>query len=73
MGLQARLQEIISSNTESEDTDGCLEAPWMVDGAAVPSNASQLLPKMVFCKLSLSKFRSSVLSAFYLCTLFIIE
>lgn len=49
MELQARLQEIIISNIKSEVINGCLEAPWMVDGAGVPSNASQLLPKMVFC------------------------
>ncbi|XP_078171087.1 inositol hexakisphosphate and diphosphoinositol-pentakisphosphate kinase VIP2-like [Carex rostrata] len=43
---KARLQEIIISNIKSEVINGCLEAPWMVDGAGVPSNASQLLPKM---------------------------
>ncbi|KAJ1698381.1 hypothetical protein LUZ63_006893 [Rhynchospora breviuscula] len=43
---KARLQEIIISKAKLEDSNGCLEAPWMVDGAGVPSNASELLPKM---------------------------
>jgi inositol hexakisphosphate/diphosphoinositol-pentakisphosphate kinase len=47
--FQARLHEIIISNTKEKDTGGSAEFPWMVDGAGLPVNASQLLPKMVKC------------------------
>ncbi|RLN40623.1 inositol hexakisphosphate and diphosphoinositol-pentakisphosphate kinase 2-like isoform X2 [Panicum miliaceum] len=43
---KARLHEIIISNTKAKDTEGSAEFPWMVDGAGLPANASQLLPKM---------------------------
>ncbi|XP_025791385.1 inositol hexakisphosphate and diphosphoinositol-pentakisphosphate kinase VIP2-like isoform X3 [Panicum hallii] len=43
---KARLHEIIISNTKAQDTEGSAEFPWMVDGAGLPVNASQLLPKM---------------------------
>ncbi|RCV41424.1 hypothetical protein SEVIR_9G133900v4 [Setaria viridis] len=43
---KARLHEIIISNTKEKDTEGSAEFPWMVDGAGLPVNASQLLPKM---------------------------
>ncbi|KAI4998592.1 inositol hexakisphosphate and diphosphoinositol-pentakisphosphate kinase VIP2-like isoform X1 [Hordeum vulgare subsp. vulgare] len=43
---KARLHEIIISNTKANNTNGSVEFPWMVDGAGLPPNASELLPKM---------------------------
>nr|CAB3493647.1 unnamed protein product [Digitaria exilis] len=43
---KARLHEIIISNAKAKDTVESAEFPWMVDGAGLPVNASQLLPKM---------------------------
>ncbi|KAJ3696088.1 hypothetical protein LUZ60_001465 [Juncus effusus] len=40
---KARLHEIITSKAEKNENS---ETPWMIDGAGVPSNASQLLPKL---------------------------
>jgi hypothetical protein len=45
--FQARLHELIISNAKAKKTEEPLEFPWMVDGAGLPANASQLLPKMV--------------------------
>ena len=45
--FQARLHEIIISSAKAKNTEGPMEFPWMVDGAGLPANASQLLPKMV--------------------------
>ncbi|XP_059282370.1 inositol hexakisphosphate and diphosphoinositol-pentakisphosphate kinase VIP2-like isoform X2 [Lycium ferocissimum] len=39
-----RLNEIITSGSK---TSGSSEKPWMVDGAGLPSNTSELLPKLV--------------------------
>ncbi|KAG1347522.1 inositol hexakisphosphate and diphosphoinositol-pentakisphosphate kinase VIP2 [Cocos nucifera] len=44
---KARLHEIITSEAKTVNSNGSAEFPWMVDGAGVPANASQLLPKMV--------------------------
>lgn len=41
------MHEIIISNAKAKNTSGSLEFPWMVDGAGLPPNASELLPKMV--------------------------
>ncbi|KAG8062147.1 hypothetical protein GUJ93_ZPchr0003g18093 [Zizania palustris] len=43
---KARLHEIIISNARARNTNEQVEFPWMVDGAGLPANASQLLPKM---------------------------
>lgn len=43
--LQARLNEIITSVTKTVHNNGA--SPWMDDGAGLPSNSSELLPKMV--------------------------
>uniref|UniRef100_A0A453H3P0 Inositol hexakisphosphate and diphosphoinositol-pentakisphosphate kinase n=1 Tax=Aegilops tauschii subsp. strangulata TaxID=200361 RepID=A0A453H3P0_AEGTS len=43
---KARLHEIIISNAKAKNTNGSVEFPWMVDGAGLPPNASELLPKM---------------------------
>ncbi|ONM07842.1 inositol hexakisphosphate and diphosphoinositol-pentakisphosphate kinase VIP2 isoform X4 [Zea mays] len=43
---KARLHEIIISSEKAKNTEGPVEFPWMVDGAGLPANASQLLPKM---------------------------
>ncbi|CAN6322971.1 unnamed protein product [Urochloa humidicola] len=43
---KARLHKIIISDAKAKDTEGSAEFPWMVDGAGLPVNASQLLPKM---------------------------
>lgn len=43
---QARLNEIITSGAKTVQ-NGSFEVPWMVDGAGLPSNASELLPKLV--------------------------
>lgn len=49
---QGRLNEIITSgaNAVPEDgIDGSSDTPWMIDGAGLPPNASELLPKLVIC------------------------
>ncbi|KAL1554807.1 Inositol hexakisphosphate and diphosphoinositol-pentakisphosphate kinase vip2, variant 2 [Salvia divinorum] len=43
---KARLNEIITSGMKSIH-NSCPEKPWMVDGAGLPANASELLPKLV--------------------------
>lgn len=43
---KARLHEIITSEGKSEHSNGSSDFPWMVDGAGLPTNAFQLLPKM---------------------------
>ena len=45
--FQARLNEIITSGAKTVQNNGSSEVPWMVDGAGLPSNASELLPKLV--------------------------
>lgn len=45
--LQARLNEIITSSLKTVHSDESPEFSWMVDGAGLPSNASELLPKLV--------------------------
>ncbi|XP_008807872.2 inositol hexakisphosphate and diphosphoinositol-pentakisphosphate kinase VIP2-like isoform X2 [Phoenix dactylifera] len=42
-----RLHDIITSEAKTVNSNGSAEFPWMVDGAGLPNNASQLLPKMV--------------------------
>ncbi|KAE8021630.1 hypothetical protein FH972_007504 [Carpinus fangiana] len=44
---KARLNEIITSGAKTVQNNGSSEVPWMVDGAGLPSNASELLPKLV--------------------------
>ncbi|XP_073159203.1 inositol hexakisphosphate and diphosphoinositol-pentakisphosphate kinase VIP2-like isoform X2 [Henckelia pumila] len=44
---KARLNEIITSATKADRNNVLPEKPWMVDGAGVPPNASELLPKLV--------------------------
>lgn len=44
---QAKLREMITSETKPVQNTGCEEYPWMVDGAGLPPNAYELLPKMV--------------------------
>ncbi|XAR51779.1 Diphosphoinositol-pentakisphosphate kinase [Bertholletia excelsa] len=44
---KARLNEIITSGANAAHTNGSSDIPWMVDGAGVPSNASELLPRLV--------------------------
>lgn len=43
---KARLNEIITSGAKTVQ-NGSFEVPWMVDGAGLPLNASELLPKLV--------------------------
>jgi inositol hexakisphosphate/diphosphoinositol-pentakisphosphate kinase len=45
--FQARLNEIITLGAKTVQNNGSSEVPWMVDGAGLPSNASELLPKLV--------------------------
>lgn len=45
--FQARLNEIITSETKTNHSSSKPEKPWMVDGCGVPPNASELLPKLV--------------------------
>ena len=47
MNFQARLHEIITSESKIVHTNGSEQFPWMVDGAGLPPNASQFLPKLV--------------------------
>ncbi|GFP90352.1 inositol hexakisphosphate and diphosphoinositol-pentakisphosphate kinase 2 [Phtheirospermum japonicum] len=44
---KARLNEIITSGTKAVQNSGLAEKPWMADGAGLPPNASELLPKLV--------------------------
>lgn len=46
--MQAKLHKMITSETKAVQNNGCAECPWMVDGAGLPPNASELLPRMVF-------------------------
>lgn len=52
--LQARLNEIITSGAKTSQSNG--SPSWMVDGAGLPSNAFDLLPKLVITALILRKF-----------------
>uniref|UniRef100_A0A0R0GJ80 Inositol hexakisphosphate and diphosphoinositol-pentakisphosphate kinase n=1 Tax=Glycine max TaxID=3847 RepID=A0A0R0GJ80_SOYBN len=45
---KAWLNEIITSNANTVDSNGSPEFPWMVDGAGLPPNASELLANLVF-------------------------
>lgn len=47
LNSQARLNEIITSGVKTVPSNGSAEKSWMVDGAGLPSNASELLPKLV--------------------------
>lgn len=44
---KARLNEIITSSSKTIHNNGSPEFSWMVDGAGLPPNASELLPKLV--------------------------
>ncbi|KAK9665449.1 hypothetical protein RND81_14G112700 [Saponaria officinalis] len=44
---KARLNDIITSGVLTSHSDGSPEFPWMVDGAGLPPNAAELLPKLV--------------------------
>lgn len=44
---KTRLHEIITSGVKAVHENGSPEKPWMVDGAGLPSNASELLPELV--------------------------
>ncbi|KAJ6845063.1 inositol hexakisphosphate and diphosphoinositol-pentakisphosphate kinase 2-like isoform X3 [Iris pallida] len=44
---KARLHEMITSEAKVAHNNGNAEYPWMVDGAALPDNASELLPKVI--------------------------
>lgn len=44
---KARLNEIITSSSKTILSNGSAEFSWMVDGAGLPPNASELLPKLV--------------------------
>ncbi|GMP67201.1 hypothetical protein CsSME_00027271 [Camellia sinensis var. sinensis] len=44
--FQARLNEIITSKEKDIHSNKSPDAPWTVDEAGLPSNASELLPKL---------------------------
>ncbi|XP_074317537.1 inositol hexakisphosphate and diphosphoinositol-pentakisphosphate kinase VIP2-like isoform X2 [Silene latifolia] len=44
---KARLNEIITSGALTSHTNGSPEFPWMVDGAGLPPNVVEFLPKLV--------------------------
>ncbi|KAH7675469.1 Histidine phosphatase superfamily clade-2 protein [Dioscorea alata] len=44
---KARLHEIITSECKVLHSNGSEQFPWMVDGAGLPPNASEFLPKLV--------------------------
>ncbi|KAK1432837.1 hypothetical protein QVD17_09739 [Tagetes erecta] len=44
---KARLNELITSGVKLVQANGSLKKPWMIDGAGIPPNASELLPKLV--------------------------
>lgn len=41
------MNDIITSEAKADPEDGSSDTPWMVDGAGLPPNASELLPKLV--------------------------
>lgn len=43
------MNEIITSGAKAVPGDGSSDTPWMVDGAGLPPNASELLLKLVIC------------------------
>ncbi|XP_051114666.1 inositol hexakisphosphate and diphosphoinositol-pentakisphosphate kinase VIP2-like isoform X2 [Andrographis paniculata] len=43
---KVKLNEIITSGAKADQNSKAPEKPWMVDGAGVTSNASELLPKL---------------------------
>ncbi|GMP25812.1 hypothetical protein CsSME_00002500 [Camellia sinensis var. sinensis] len=45
--VQARLNVIITLGAKDIRSNKSPDAPWTVDGAGLPSNASELLPKLV--------------------------
>ncbi|KAI4351585.1 hypothetical protein L6164_005931 [Bauhinia variegata] len=47
VAAKAQLNEIITSSAKITHTNGSTEFPWMVDGAGLPPNASELLLKLV--------------------------
>ncbi|KAK8716149.1 hypothetical protein V6N13_043467 [Hibiscus sabdariffa] len=47
IGHEARLNEIITSGVKTTHSNATAECPWMADGAGLPSNAPELLPKLV--------------------------
>ncbi|KAL6587509.1 Inositol hexakisphosphate and diphosphoinositol-pentakisphosphate kinase vip2 [Orobanche minor] len=44
---KSRLNEIITSGIKAVQSSDLLEKPWMADGAGLPPDASELLPKLV--------------------------
>ncbi|KAK8672605.1 hypothetical protein V6N13_110970 [Hibiscus sabdariffa] len=44
---KARLNEIITSGVKTTHSNATSECPWMADGAGLPSNAPELLSKLV--------------------------
>lgn len=46
------MNEIITSGAKNVHSNGSSDVPWMTDGAGLPSNASELLPKLVIASLS---------------------
>lgn len=44
--FQSKIHDIISE-TKSTQHNGHAEFPWMIDGAGLPPNAKELLPRMV--------------------------
>ncbi|CAN6440302.1 unnamed protein product [Victoria cruziana] len=45
--ILARLHEIITCGKTGNNENGNAEVPWMLDGAGLPPNAYELLPKLV--------------------------
>ncbi|KAJ0535685.1 putative phosphotransferase with a phosphate group as acceptor [Helianthus annuus] len=44
---KARLNELVTSGVKIAQANGSAKKPWMIDGAGLPPNASELLPKLV--------------------------
>ncbi|KAK9067247.1 hypothetical protein SSX86_014573 [Deinandra increscens subsp. villosa] len=44
---KARLNELITSKAKLVQANGSSKKPWMIDGAGIPPNASELLPELV--------------------------
>ncbi|KAM0033578.1 putative phosphotransferase with a phosphate group as acceptor [Helianthus debilis subsp. tardiflorus] len=44
---KARLNELVTSGVKIAQANGSAKKPWMIDGAGIPPNASELLPKLV--------------------------
>lgn len=58
------MNEIITSGAKNH-TNGSSDVPWMTDGGGLPSDASELLPKLVIAFLSETLNAELVIISFF--------